>query len=107
MFSSGTAGALLVQENTGLAAGHNGAAAPWPLNVLPNKAQKAASLGHRGETSAVSVDIRKDKQRAVEVGGLVNFLALSTIIVLCVVIFVVCSFYSFAFLFVSTSACFS
>ena len=106
IFSSGTAGALLVQENTGLAAGHAGAAAPWPLNVLPNKAQKAASLGHRGETSGVSVDIRKDKQRAVEVGGLLNFLACSTIIVFVVAIFVVCSFYSFAFLFVSTSASF-
>ena len=49
IFSSGTAGALLVQENTRLAAGQAGAAAPWPLNVLPNKDQKAASLGHRCE----------------------------------------------------------
>ena len=105
IFSSGPRGALLVQENTRLTAGHAGAAASWPLNVLPNNAQKAASLGHRGETSGVSVDIRKDEQRAV--GGLVNFLAFSTIMVLVVANFVVCSFYSFAFLFVSTSASFS
>ncbi len=50
-FSSGTAGALLVQENTRVAAGQAGAAAPWPLNVLPNKTQTTSSLGHRGETA--------------------------------------------------------
>ncbi len=42
IFSSGTAGVLLISEDTRLAVGQAGAAAPWPLNVLPNKAQKAS-----------------------------------------------------------------
>ncbi len=42
IFSSGTAGALLIQESTRLAGGQVGAMAPWPLNALPNKAQKAS-----------------------------------------------------------------
>ncbi len=42
ILSSGTAAALLIWESTRPAVGQAGAAAPWPLNVLPNKAQKSS-----------------------------------------------------------------
>ncbi len=42
IFSSGTAGSLLIQESTRPAVGQAGAVAPWPPNALPNKAQKAS-----------------------------------------------------------------
>ena len=44
IFSSGTAGALLIQESTRPAVGQAGAVAPWPLNVPPNKAQRRRNL---------------------------------------------------------------
>ena len=47
----------MILENTYHAVGQAGAAAPWPLNVLPNKTQKASKLGRRGETAGVSVDL--------------------------------------------------
>ena len=84
------AGSLLIQQNTCLAAGQAGAAAPWPLNVLPDKAQKASQSGHRGETAGGCGDLRKDKQRAVEVRCLVKILTLSTKIIFFATILVAC-----------------
>ena len=90
IFSSGTAGALLIQRNAHLAAGQAGAAAPRPLNVLPDKAQKASQSGHLGETAGGCGDLRKDKQRAIDVRDLVKILTLSQIIVFFATILVAC-----------------
>ncbi len=76
-----------------------------PSTSSPTRLKRRRHLDIGVRPRGASADIRKDKQRAVEVGGRVKFLALSTIIALFATILVACSFYSFATVCFNTSKC--